>query len=216
MNSFKAFQEIRKQRNNFLYSAKIILRFLIIRFKSNSRIYAHSSFRISGLKNIEASDLWLGIHYRGFENSSDIGKLNIQGKLICPGEFKIGKGSRISVDKGAIVALGKYGYINSNTQIIISEGLTIGDRCAIAWNCQFLDNDFHELSIDGVFRKKSAPISIGDHVWIGSNVKIYKGVKIPSNCVVASDSVVKGVFEEENCLIAGNPAKIVRRNISWR
>jgi hypothetical protein len=32
---------------------------------------------------------------------------------------------------------------------------------------------------------------------------------------VAADSKVSGVFAEENCLIAGNPAKVIKRNIAW-
>ncbi len=92
--------------------------------------------------------------------------------------------------------------------------LKIGDNCAISWNCQFLDEDFHEIKYQG---KKETPeeIIIGNKVWIGSNVCVYKGTFIPNGCVIASNSVVKGGFEEENVLIAGNPAKVIKRNISW-
>jgi len=34
-------------------------------------------------------------------------------------------------------------------------------------------------------------------------------------CLIAADSVVKGVFNESNALIAGNPAKVVKSNINW-
>ncbi|MEJ7665610.1 MAG: hypothetical protein WKG07_41865 [Hymenobacter sp.] len=59
-------------------------------------------------------------------------------------------------------------------------------------------------------------IVLGDRVWIGSRVSIFKGTVIPSGCVVASNSVVKGVFTEENALLAGNPAKVVKRNVQWQ
>ena len=58
-------------------------------------------------------------------------------------------------------------------------------------------------------------IVIGSHVWIGSRVSVLKGSVIPDGCVVASSSVVKSIFTEKNALIAGNPAKIVRQNVSW-
>lgn len=58
----------------------------------------------------------------------------------------------------------------------------------------------------------SAPIIIGENVWIGADVRINKGVIIGNNSIVASASVVtKDV--PENCIVAGNPAKIVKENI---
>ncbi|WP_261156851.1 acyltransferase [Serratia liquefaciens] len=43
-----------------------------------------------------------------------------------------------------------------------------------------------------------------------------KGTNIASGCVVAANSVVSGDFLESNCLIAGSPARVVKRNISWK
>ena len=59
------------------------------------------------------------------------------------------------------------------------------------------------------------PIEIGRHVWIGSGVKILKGVKIADNTVIAANSVVAESILEENVLIAGNPAHIIKRSITW-
>ena len=84
-----------------------------------------------------------------------------------------------------------------------------------SWDCQFLDDDFHEISYLGKIPTDNS-IIIGDNVWIGCGVKIYKGTKIASGCVVASNSIVKGVFDIENTLIAGNPAKIIKENIIWK
>ena len=93
-------------------------------------------------------------------------------------------------------------------------GLKVGDGCAISWGCQFLDEDFHDIQYAGKIAKPHQ-IEIGDHVWIGSNVTVLKGSKIPDGCVVASGSVVKSKFEIKNALIAGNPAKIIKEGISW-
>jgi acetyltransferase-like isoleucine patch superfamily enzyme len=107
------------------------------------------------------------------------------------------------------------GYINANTKLVIMHGLKIGHKVAIAWDCEFLDEDFHELSWEGK-RDRDKVIEIGDHVWIGSNVRVLKGVKIGKNNVVAAGSVVTKSFTEENVLIAGNPAKIIRTGIDWK
>ncbi len=58
-------------------------------------------------------------------------------------------------------------------------------------------------------------ILIGNHVWVGEGVYIMKRVKISDNSIVGSASVVTKKFNEENVVIAGNPAKICRRNIMW-
>jgi acetyltransferase-like isoleucine patch superfamily enzyme len=92
----------------------------------------------------------------------------------------------------------------------------MGSGSAISWNCSFLDDDLHQLQYDGRAAKtQDRKIIIGDCVWICCNVTVLKGVIIPNGCVVGSNSVVKSAFSEENTLIAGNPARIVKRGIRW-
>ncbi|BAV06703.1 transferase hexapeptide (six repeat-containing protein) [Filimonas lacunae] len=97
---------------------------------------------------------------------------------------------------------------------VICHKLVIGDDCVISWNCQFLDEDFHSITYEGK-QNKPAEIIIGNHVWVGCDVKIYKGTVIPSGCVIAAGSIVRGVFTQENSLIGGNPAKNIKPAISW-
>jgi len=59
-------------------------------------------------------------------------------------------------------------------------------------------------------------IFISNRVWIGEFVHILKGVFIPNDCVIGKCSVVTNKLFEANSVIAGNPAKTVRRNIYWR
>jgi acetyltransferase-like isoleucine patch superfamily enzyme len=83
----------------------------------------------------------------------------------------------------------------------------------------------HFDSLDDIEKKKIAsyteeikswtpptdPISIGENVWIGANTCILKGAKIGNHCIIASNSVVtKGIFED-NSLVAGNPAKFIKK-----
>ena len=73
----------------------------------------------------------------------------------------------------------------------------MGEDCAISWGCQFLDDDFHELSYEGRAKVDDPKIRIGSHVWIGSRVSVLKGAVIPDGCIVASNSVVGKVFTEK-------------------
>lgn len=67
-------------------------------------------------------------------------------------------------------------------------------------------------SING--KNPVAPISIGNHVWIGTNAIILKGVDIGDGAVVAAGAVVTRSVPPR-CIVAGNPAKIVKENVEW-
>lgn len=95
--------------------------------------------------------------------------------------------------------------------------MTIGMGCMFSWNIEIRTGDYHTI-IDKETRKilnYNEDVIIGNHVWVGSDVYIGKGVKIADNSVVGAHSVVTRKFDETNVVIAGVPAKIVKRNIDW-
>jgi acetyltransferase-like isoleucine patch superfamily enzyme len=151
----------------------------------------------------------------GFSHKKDITYLNIKGQLFFQGAFSIGRGCRFDIGERAKVVIGKGGYINCNSSLLIYHNLSIGDNCAISWDCQFLDEDFHTIDYEGK-KETTNSIVIGNHVWMGNSVKVYKGTVIPDGCVIASNSVVKGIFLLKNCLIGGSPAKVLKENVSWK
>jgi acetyltransferase-like isoleucine patch superfamily enzyme len=59
-----------------------------------------------------------------------------------------------------------------------TEHITTGSGCAISWNVNILDGDGHDLIVEGAPRPRSRPVSIGDHVWIGTGVTILSGVQV--------------------------------------
>lgn len=42
-----------------------------------------------------------------------------------------------------------------------------------------------------------------------------KNVTIPDECIVGAGSVVTKRFDRDHCVIAGNPARVVRENVRW-
>ncbi|MFD2498834.1 DapH/DapD/GlmU-related protein [Rhizorhabdus histidinilytica] len=54
------------------------------------------------------------------------------------------------------------------------------------------------------------PVTIGDNVWIGSNVTILAGVEIGPRTVIAAGAVVRHSFPEGRVVIGGVPARILK------
>ena len=99
-----------------------------------------------------------------------------------------------------------------------NSSITIGDNCMFSYGIDIWPTDGHALiEINNPTRafNLSKPIIIKNHVWLGQNTKILKGVVIPDNSIVGISSVVIKQFNERNTIIAGNPAKVIKHNISW-
>ena len=58
-------------------------------------------------------------------------------------------------------------------------------------------------------------INIGNHCLIGANVTLLKNTNISDDCILGWGGVVSGSFQQPHCAIAGNPAKIVKTDITW-
>lgn len=127
------------------------------------------------------------------------------------GSANVGPGSVVHID--GEFSMGD-SYINSNARIMCGDRIIIGDNVAIAWNFEILDDDRHQIIINGERPPQTNPIEIHDDVWIGHDVSVHKGVTINEGSVVASDSVVLSDVPA-NTLVAGTPAKVVRENVTW-
>ncbi|NMM94402.1 DapH/DapD/GlmU-related protein [Bifidobacterium oedipodis] len=92
-------------------------------------------------------------------------------------------------DFGKNITIGKNVFINSGCRFQDQGGIDIGDGTLIGHNV-VLATINHDLSPDNDRRNHYAPITIKDHVWIGSNATILPGVTIGSWSVVAAGAVV--------------------------
>ena len=124
------------------------------------------------------------------------------------------RGVRVVVDSGRLT-IGHSTNVNGLTKILVAEEVTIGADCTLSWDVQILDNDFHRLTVDGVERPMSAPVRIGDRVWIGTGAIVLKGVTIGDGAVVAAGAVVTSDVEPR-AIVAGIPAKKVGVADNWR
>jgi acetyltransferase-like isoleucine patch superfamily enzyme len=121
-------------------------------------------------------------------------------------------GVRFYLDRdGAAIEIGDSTIVNRRTEICSEERVTIGSRCMISWDVLITDTDFHQLED----RPVSAPVLIGDHVWICARATILKGVTIGDGAVIAAGAVVTQDVPA-GCVVAGVPARIVREGVAWR
>lgn len=114
--------------------------------------------------------------------------------------------------KKAVLKIGNGVAIGDRTEIHAGDSVSIGDGTLIAWDCCIMDRDYHKLESE---TEVTAPVVIGNNVWIGCNALILKGVTIGNGAVVAAGSVVtKDV--PAGALVGGNPAKVIKENVSWK
>jgi acetyltransferase-like isoleucine patch superfamily enzyme len=132
--------------------------------------------------------------------------------LVVTGSFAIYAGSRVVLDPGATLEIAS-GFLNSGSTIACFHHITIGESVIIAENVTIRDSDSH--TIEGGRANGDPGIHIGDHVWIGLNSTILKGVTIGSGSVVAAGAVVTRDIPP-NALAGGVPARVIRENIVWR
>lgn len=110
---------------------------------------------------------------------------------------------------GKHISIGKGSYINVNCnfiddgEIMIGEKVMFGPAVTIATVGHPINPDMREYMY-------TAPVRIGDNVWIGGNVTICPGVTIGENSVIGAGSVVIHDIPA-NCIAAGNPARVIRQ-----
>jgi acetyltransferase-like isoleucine patch superfamily enzyme len=114
---------------------------------------------------------------------------------------------------GAAIRVGAYCGFTGAT-IVAAERVEIGDRVLVGANSTITDTDFHPLypaeRRRDILAGRHAAVTIGDDVFIGMNCLILKGVTVGEGSVVGAGSVVTRDVPP-GVIVAGNPAKVVRK-----
>jgi acetyltransferase-like isoleucine patch superfamily enzyme len=202
----------------------------------------NSKFRINGNNNIihfhfktKSLPKGLDITINGSNNVIDIYKTSFNNTYIqiyrdsntlCIKEQTIQSiaNAHIYVSYGGSMFIGKDCELgNGGLELAVAgdyikkHKMVIGDNTHIAKDTIIRTSDGQSL-IDPITNLPTDPpedVIIGNHVWIMSRCIILKGSYIPNGCAVAANSLVNKKFNEENLLICGCPAKIMKHNIRW-
>lgn len=127
---------------------------------------------------------------------------------------------------GGKIEIGNYCYIGDHTRIWSGESITIGNHVFVSHNVNIMDTNAHEIDAyerelsyrrlleNGLPTEKgnveTQAIIIEDHVWIGFNAIILKGVKIGEGAIIAAGAVVTKDVPSFS-LVAGNPATTIKK-----
>lgn len=127
--------------------------------------------------------------------------------------------SVVCEDSGNEVLIGDGTEVSGLTELIAMEGtrIIVGDGCLFSGRVRARTGDSHSvIDLEGQRINPSEDIVIGNHVWVGQDVTVLKGVTVADSCILGAAAVVTRKFDRPNCVIAGNPAAIVREGIDWR
>ena len=118
--------------------------------------------------------------------------------------------SHFYTDYGYNCIIGDNTFINHNAYLMDGTTITIGKNCFIGPNCGMYTVN-HPLATEE--RNKgyeiTAPICIGDNVWIGADVTILPGVAIGDNSVIGAKSLVTKSIPA-NVVAVGSPCEILK------
>lgn len=118
-----------------------------------------------------------------------------------------------------IITIGEQCSFCGKTQIACLEGtkISIGDNLLSSSDVFLRTSDSHSvLDLEGNRINFAKNIYIGNNVWLCQKTTLLKGSKVSDNSIVAYGSIVTKKFDEPHCIIGGNPAKIIKREIDWK
>jgi len=116
-------------------------------------------------------------------------------------------------NSSAAVTIGTGTWLNNNFCAIAEHvSISIGKNCLIGMNVEISDSDFHGMAVEN--RRKSLakwarPVLIQDDVFIGSNVKVLKGVTVGCGSIIANGSIVTKDIPA-GVIAGGNPARVIK------
>lgn len=94
-------------------------------------------------------------------------------------------------------------FAHSGIGVVIHQRTVIGDDCILGQG----------ITIGGRSRHPDVPV-IGNQVYIGPGARILGPIRIGNNVIIAPNAVViKDV--DDNCIVGGIPAKIIREDIRY-
>ena len=132
--------------------------------------------------------------------------------VIIGDNVRIAKRCSVFGSPDNLLEIGSDSYIGMNCLLNgFAAKLTVGCNVSIAQNVNIMVDSGPNASpaMQNVFPVEKRPVTVGNHVWIGTGSIIMPGVTLGDYCIVAANSYVNKSFDPFT-IIGGNPAKILR------
>lgn len=156
------------------------------------------------------------LFFGGFGTLSYIGKpiyLSNVKNVVVGKRVRIYPGARIEVLPNGRIKIGNNVSIGQRLHLISGEEIEIGDNVTVSANVFISDVEHQYENIDVHVMEQPLnrqKVVIRENCFLGYGSVLRSGTVLGAQCVVGANSVVKGVFPDY-CVIAGNPAKIIKK-----
>jgi acetyltransferase-like isoleucine patch superfamily enzyme len=184
------------------------------RFLSSDEVIDGLSLEITGNNNFIKLELPIN-----FANGATIKILNDNA------EIELGSSLLLGISLLCCHGNGQICKIKKNTVMVDVSILLVGNtELYIGEDCMFSEGPVYIMPCDGhsILDVETdnivnipAPITIGNHCWIGNSCKIIRGATLPNNTIVGIGAIVNKAFEEEYTILAGAPARVIKRGRKW-
>ena len=136
--------------------------------------------------------------------------------LTFHGTAHISKGFSIRVEKESTLEFGNNFIANKNLEVSASNKIILGNNILVGWNVVFRDGDGHKVFYTKNKNKIIAKtIQLSDHIWIAANCTLLGNTDIHKNSVISTQSLLNKNYTQ-NSLIAGIPAKEIKKIYTWQ
>jgi len=121
-------------------------------------------------------------------------------------------------DDNNTITLGNNIHIRGSAEIVCMEGteLTIGDNFGMSNETIIRTGDGHRImDAEGNRVNPSRSIHIGNDCWLARRGIILKGVRLQDYTIVGTAALVTKKYDQGNIILGGNPARIIKENVTW-
>ena len=125
-------------------------------------------------------------------------------KLVIGNNFVSRSGLTIRISDG-LLKIGNGCFFNQFCSFNVMKEIKIGDNCILGEDVKFYDHNHITYDNNVPFKQQGfckEVITIGNNVWIGSNVIILKGVTVGNNCVIGAGCVVFRDIDDNTILLS--------------
>jgi len=183
-------------------------------------IYKPHDCCFKGHIRIEAEKIYRGMITLGFNTEELFANNGIslknEGNITFKGSCQIRNDNHVHVGQQGHLVLGDNFRATSGIRIACMHSIYFGKDTLLGWRVIVTDSNFHPLydREKKEFKKAYSKIHISDNNWFALDCVILPGVTTPDHCVFGARSVVtRNGHYESYCVHAGNPAKVLTRNV---